>query len=77
MYPLTISFVNETKENLVHMGEVLDTLTILQTDATAIHPSYKPFDVNHKGDMSLQWKIKKKGCDTKKVTTCLACDVVV
>jgi hypothetical protein len=57
------------------MGEVYDKLTVLQTDASAIHPLYKPLDVNHKGDMSLQWKITKKGCATKKGNNmfCMCC----
>jgi hypothetical protein len=52
------------------MGEVYGKIGVLQTDATAIHPLYKPLDVAHKGDMSLQWKIPKWFVPQKKVTTC-------
>jgi hypothetical protein len=75
MYPLSIALGNETKENLVHMGVVHAKLTVLQSDATSIKPLFKPLDVNHKGDMSLQWKIMKKGCAAKKGNAmfCMCC----
>jgi hypothetical protein len=63
------------KENLVHMGVVYDKLIVLQSGATSINALFKHFDVNHKGDMSLQSKITKKGYTAKKGNEmlCMCC----
>jgi hypothetical protein len=75
MYPLSIDFGNETKDNLVHMGVVHDKLMVMQSDVTSINPLFTPLDVNHKSGMSLQWEITKKGCSAKRgnVIFCMCC----
>jgi hypothetical protein len=65
-YPLTVMLGSETKVNMEYLGENYNILTKLGADASVVNVAYKPFDVTHKGDMSLQWKITKKGCATKK-----------
>jgi hypothetical protein len=65
-YPLTVMLGSETKVNMEHLGENYNILTKLGADASVVNIAYKPFDVTHKGDMSLQWKITKKGCAIKK-----------
>jgi hypothetical protein len=74
-YPLTVMLGSETKLNMEHLGENYNILTQLGADALAVNVAYKPFEVTHKGDMSLQWKITKKGCATKKVNEkcCMCC----
>jgi hypothetical protein len=66
MYPLSVMFGNETKENLEHMGVTYNKSTVFETDATAINLVLMPLEVNHKCDMSLQWKIVKRGCTARK-----------
>jgi hypothetical protein len=58
-----------------NLGENYKILTKLGADASVVNVAYKPFDVTHKGDMSLQWKITKKGCATKKGNEkfCMCC----
>jgi hypothetical protein len=51
MYPLSVMFGNETKENMEHMGVTYDKLTVFQTDATAINLLFVPLEVNHKVDI--------------------------
>jgi hypothetical protein len=75
VYPLTVMLGSETKVNMEHLVDTYNILTRLGFDASPVNISYRPFDVNHKGDMSLQWKITKKGCATKKVNDkfCMCC----
>jgi hypothetical protein len=56
---------SETKVNMEHLGENKMIITKLGVVASPVNIAYKPFNVTHKG-MSLQWKITKKGCATKK-----------
>jgi hypothetical protein len=74
-YPLTVMLGSETKVNMEHLGENYNILTKLGADASVVNVAYKPFYVTHKGDMSLQWKITKKGCATKKGNDkfCMCC----
>jgi hypothetical protein len=74
-YPLTVMLGSETKVNMEHLGENYNILTNLGADASVVNVAYRPFDVTHKGDMSLQWKITKKGCATKKGNDkfCMCC----
>jgi hypothetical protein len=68
-------FGTETKDNMVHLGKNYNVLNGLVIDALPIDPYYKPFDIHHKGKMSLQWKITKKGCAAKKGNEmfCMCC----
>jgi hypothetical protein len=68
-YPLTVMLGSETKVNMEHLGGNYNILTKLGADASVANVAYTPFDVTHKGDMSLQLKITKKGCATKKGNT--------
>jgi hypothetical protein len=74
-YPITVMLGNEMKDNMVHLGKNYNVLNGLAIDASPIYPSDKPFDIRHKGDMSLQWKVTKKGCKTKKGNNmfCMCC----
>jgi hypothetical protein len=72
-YPLTVMLGSETKVNMEHLGENYNILTKLGADASVVNVSYKPFDVTHKGDMSLQWKITKKDVQHRRVTRNFAC----
>jgi hypothetical protein len=65
-YSLTVMLGSETKVNMEHFGENYNILTNLGADASVVNVAYKLVDITHKGDMSLQWKIMKKGCSTKK-----------
>jgi hypothetical protein len=73
-YPLRVMLGSETKVNMEHLGENYNILTNLGADASVVN-AYKPFDVTHKGDMSLQWKITEKVCSTKKGNQkiCMCC----
>jgi hypothetical protein len=75
VYPLTVMLRSETKVNMQHLGENYNIVTKLRADASVVNVAYTPFDVTHKGDMSLQWKITKKGCATKKGNEkfCMCC----
>jgi hypothetical protein len=64
-YPLTVMLGNETRHIMVHLGENYNVLNGLTIDASPIDPSYKPFDIHHKGDVSLQWKIKRRDARKK------------
>jgi hypothetical protein len=74
-YPMAVMLGSETKVNMEHLGENYNILTKLGADASVVNVAYQPFDVTHKGDMSLQWKITKKGCATKKGNEkfCMCC----
>jgi hypothetical protein len=61
---------------MVNLGENHNVLSALETDASSIDPSHKPFHIHHKGCMSFQWKITKKGCTAKngnKIMLCMCC----
>jgi hypothetical protein len=53
-YPLAVMLGSETNVNMEHLGENYNVLTMLGGDASWVNIAYKPFDVTHKGDMSLQ-----------------------
>jgi hypothetical protein len=60
-----------------HLGQNYRALNDLALDATPVNAAYEPFDVHHKGNMLLQWKITKKGCAAKKGKDFCACVVCV
>jgi hypothetical protein len=72
---LTVMLGSNTKVNMDYLGENNNILTKLGADASVVNVAYKPFDVTHKGNMYLQWKITKKGCATKKGNEkfCMCC----
>jgi hypothetical protein len=56
---------NETKLNMEHLGENYSVLTKFRVGASPVNIAYKPCNVTHKGDMSLQWKITEKAMCNK------------
>jgi hypothetical protein len=46
---------------MVRLGENYNVRNALAINASPIDPLYKLFDIHHKGDISLQCKITKKG----------------
>jgi hypothetical protein len=51
----------ETKENIRIFKDMYKELESYEQDATSINQSYKAIKVHHKGDMSAQWNLTKKG----------------
>jgi hypothetical protein len=52
--PLMVMLGSETKVNMEYLGENYNILTKLGANASVMNVAYKPFDVTHKGYMSLQ-----------------------
>jgi hypothetical protein len=74
-YPLTVMLGSKTKLKMEHLGKNYNILTNMGDDTSVVNVANKPFYVTHNGDMYLQWKITKKGCETKKGNEkfCMCC----
>jgi hypothetical protein len=56
----------KTKEKIRIFKDIYKEIELYNQDATPIYQSYKAIKVNHKGGMSAQWKLTKKGGGCKK-----------